>query len=111
MRHLPELLLTAVIAVVGLTACNSAEQKTSTATKPVATTQTAPVVYADGVRRVTPVELQAMLANGEALAVDVRSEDAFNTAHIRGAKLIPETDVAKRSAELPKDKLIVTYCS
>ena len=52
-----------------------------------------------------------MLAKNEAVVIDVRSEDSYNAAHIKGAKLIPEVEVVKRSDELPKDKLIVTYCS
>ena len=47
----------------------------------------------------------------EGRSVDVRNEDAYNAAHIRGAKLIPLSDVEKRAGELPKDKLIVTYCT
>jgi rhodanese-related sulfurtransferase len=52
-----------------------------------------------------------LLARNEAVVIDVRTDDAYNVAHIKGARLIPETDVAKRSDELPKNKLIVTYCS
>ena len=111
MRHLSGLVLSAVFAAMVLTACNSAEQKNgSSPAKPVAG-QSSTSVYADGVRRVTPSDLQAMINRNEAVVIDVRTEDAFNTAHVRGAKFIPEVDVAKRSDELPKDKLIVTYCS
>jgi predicted sulfurtransferase len=93
-----------------LTACNSAEQK-NRSTSSARTAQPAAPVFADGVRRITPVELRDMLARNEAVVIDVRNDEAYNTAHIKGAKLIPETDVAKRSDELPKNKLIVTYCS
>ena len=102
----------ATIIVLGglvLTACNSAEQTRTTASGS-APSSAAPV-FADGVRRVTPTELRDMMAKNEAVAIDVRDADAYNTAHIRGAKLIPLADVAKRSNELPQDKLIVTYCA
>ncbi len=111
MRHFERVLLIAVTGGVLLTGCNSAEQNNGSAPAKPAAGQTANAVYADGVRRVTPTELQAMLNRGEAVVVDVRNQDAYNTAHVRGAILIPETDVAKRSDELPKNKLIVTYCS
>jgi rhodanese-related sulfurtransferase len=52
-----------------------------------------------------------MINRDEVVVVDVRNQDAYNTSHIRGARLIPETEVGKRSDELPKNKLIVTYCS
>ena len=43
--------------------------------------------------------------------MDVRSQDAYDLGHIPGAKLIPLDEIANRTKELPKDKLIVTYCS
>ena len=114
MRHILGLVLTVVIAGLALTGCNSAEQRNgangASATKP-ATFPSSSTVYADGVRRVTPSELQAMITRDEAVVVDVRTQDAYNTSHIKGAKLIPETEVANRSGELPKNKLIVTYCA
>jgi rhodanese-related sulfurtransferase len=48
---------------------------------------------------------------GKVFVVDVRSEDAYDLGHIPGAKLIPLNDIASRMNELPKDKLILTYCS
>jgi rhodanese-like protein len=110
----PILALIAIIVLGGLvlTACNSAEQKPrTTASSASGKAPSAAQVFADGVRRVTPIELRDMLARNEAVVVDVRAEDAYNVAHIRGAKLIPELEVAQRSDELPKNKLIVTYCS
>lgn len=109
MRHFSGLLLTAIIAGMVLTACNAAEQKNGSV--PAKSAAGSSTVYADGVRRVTPSELQAMINRNEAFVIDVRTQDAYNTAHIKGAKLIPEAEVAKRSNELPKDKLIITYCS
>ncbi len=62
-------------------------------------------------RRISVAELQAALARNEAVVVDVRSETQFQDGHIRGALLIPAGQVAGRAAELPRDKMIVTYCS
>jgi hypothetical protein len=42
--------------------------------------------------------------------VDVRTKDLFDQNHIQGAVSVPEEDLSKHLAELPKDKLIVTYC-
>jgi 3-mercaptopyruvate sulfurtransferase SseA len=101
------------IAILGLgvlTACNSAELKSANTspTAPAATTASPP---ADGVRRVTTAELKDMLDKNGAVVIDVRNEASYNTAHIRGAKLIPEAEILKHIDELPKNKLIVTYCS
>ena len=65
----------------------------------------------DGVRRITPAELQAALARGEAVVVDVRNQDMYDRGHTQGARLIPYSDIGARANELPRDKLIVTYCS
>ena len=65
----------------------------------------------DNVRRVTIAELREALDKGTAVVIDVRSEMQYNQDHIKGAMLIPEGQVAARAGELPKDKLIVLYCS
>jgi predicted sulfurtransferase len=94
-----------------LTACNSAEWK-SAKTSPVAPVAPATALPpADGARRVTTAELKDLLDRNEAVVIDVRNEASYNASHIKGAKLIPEAEVVKRVDELPKDKLIVTYCS
>lgn len=108
MRLILSFISIGMLGLLVLTACNSAEQKTSS---PLAAASPATKRPADGVRRVTVVELKDLLARDEAVVIDVRNEDAYKVAHIKGARLIPVADVAKRSDELPKDKLIVTYCS
>lgn len=65
----------------------------------------------DGVRRVTTAELEDLIKQGNVVVVDVRNQQAFDLGHIRGAKLIPVGQVGQRAKELPRDKLIVTYCS
>ena len=98
------------IAILGLAvfaACNSREQLTNSRTMGASGAPTP----ADGVRRITVPELQELVRKNQAFIVDVRTEDAYNMAHIRGAKLIPLADIEKRAGELPRDKTIVTYCS
>jgi rhodanese-related sulfurtransferase len=63
------------------------------------------------VRRITTVELQDLISKGQAYVVDVRNEESYKLGHVRGAKLIPNTQIGERSKELPRDKTIVTYCS
>ena len=109
MRFLLSFCALALLAVGVLTACNSAEQsaRTSSATQVPAT---APP-NADGVRRVTVAELQGLIAKNKAFVIDVRNQASYDLGHIRGSKLIPETEVINHANELPRDKLIVTYCS
>jgi rhodanese-related sulfurtransferase len=65
----------------------------------------------DGVRRITPAEAREALEKGKAIIVDVRGEDSYNAGHVKGARLIPLNDILARITELPRDKMIITYCS
>jgi hypothetical protein len=47
----------------------------------------------------------------DVLVVDVRTPDQFAAGHIAGAINVPEADVEKRLADLPKGKRIVLYCA
>jgi hypothetical protein len=62
-------------------------------------------------RRITAAEAREALAKGEAVLVDVRSKEAYDAEHAQGAILIPVNQIADRAAELPKDKLVITYCT
>lgn len=68
-------------------------------------------IYPDGAPRVTTVELETMMKEGKAFVVDVRSQDSYDMGHIPGSKLIPAGEILNHLNELPRDKMIVTYCS
>jgi 3-mercaptopyruvate sulfurtransferase SseA len=102
-------IITGCLLVAG---CNSNELKVRSSSSPAAPGQPgAAPVFADGVRRVTVTELKGLLEKDQAIVIDVRTQEAYNSAHVRGARLIPEADVANHAGEMPKNKLIVTYCS
>jgi len=65
----------------------------------------------DGVRRVTIPELREALAKGEALVIDVRGEVDYKLGHIKGARSVPLGLIDEKAKELPRDKLLVTYCA
>ena len=108
MRFL-SILAIAATGLVLFAACNSTDKLTGTNSR--TSSATSVPTPADGVRRITVTDLQNMINRNEVFIVDVRSEDSYKAGHIRGAKLIPLADTEKRSGELPKDKLIVTYCA
>ena len=113
MRLIISFLAIAVFGLGVLTACNSAEWRNARSS-PVAPAQTGPgqtAPTADGARRVTVAELKDLLARNEAVVIDVRNQASYDVAHIQGAKLIPEAEIIGHIDELPKNKLIVTYCS
>lgn len=111
----------AIIICVAMTfaACNSVHSNannTTTAPTTVPTTASTPVPTAvaqqgDGVERVTTTELEKLIKEGKAVVVDVRSKAMWDLGHIAGAKLIPLPEFEARANELPRDKMIVTYCS
>jgi 3-mercaptopyruvate sulfurtransferase SseA len=115
MRLIISILAVAFLALGVLTACNSAEWKNAQ-TSPVApapgqSTAPAPAPPSDGARRVTVNELKGLLDRNEAVVIDVRNQSSYDAGHIRGSKLIPEAEISNHLDELPKNKLIVTYCS
>ena len=65
----------------------------------------------DGVRRITPAEAREAVAKGRAIIVDVRGEDSYNAGHIKGARWINLADIGSRTGELPRNKMIITYCA
>jgi 3-mercaptopyruvate sulfurtransferase SseA len=99
------ILATAVVLI----SCNGVDNVTkNNVPKPSQGTET---TYPDGVRRITTDELEAMMKNGEVFVADVRNQASYDQGHIQGAKHIPVGEVANRTGEFPRDKLIVTYCS
>ena len=62
-------------------------------------------------RRITGIEARQALAKGEAVLVDVRSKASYAEGHAEGALSIPLSDIGSRAGELPKDKLVITYCT
>ena len=104
---------TLIVVLLSLAACNSRNESNSqrgdgAPATPPATTQATPN---DGVRRVTILELQVALEKGEVVVVDVRGSVEFKLGHIKGARSVPLGLIAQQVNDLPKDKLIVTYCA
>ena len=70
-----------------------------------------PTTYADGARRITIPELEALMKNNEVYVIDVRSQQQYDDGHLPGSRLIPAGEILNHVNELPRDKMIVTYCS
>jgi 3-mercaptopyruvate sulfurtransferase SseA len=98
------------LAAVVFAACNAVDHTVSSNSKPAASPGS-DTVYADGARRVTVDEMDTMVKNGQAVIVDVRNQASYDLGHIPGAKLIPAGEILNHLNELPRDKMIITYCS
>jgi 3-mercaptopyruvate sulfurtransferase SseA len=112
MRLYISLALATVLGAVVLTACNSKDRAGSSAasSSPIASSTPANPP-SDGARRITTAELQNLLARNQAIVIDTRNEGSFKAGHIKGARLIPATEILAHADELPRDKMIVTYCA
>ena len=106
------LLLLVGVALAACNSTNNANLDRVVATPPAPTpARAAQQQPNDGVRRITTAELEELMNQGKVVVVDVRNQAAYDIAHIRGAKLIPVPQVGERTKELPRDKMIVTYCA
>jgi hypothetical protein len=64
------------------------------------------------VRRIAPEEAAMLVQTGEAILLDVRIKEAFDTEHIKGAVNIPYADIESRArAELTPTRWIIPYCT
>lgn len=112
------------LALVGITACNSAQQGggTADATDGAPASSTAlptadPDLFGEG-RYVPAADVLAASENGsDILFVDSRTLQDYENAHIPGAASVPYFEVQEGAPEqaghlesLPKDRWIVTYC-
>ena len=99
-------------AIAFLASCNAVDTTVKSHNSKVANPSIGPeTTYADGARRITTGELETLISEGKAYIVDVRLQDAYDMGHIPGARLIPAGEILKHVNELPRDKMIVTYCS
>jgi rhodanese-related sulfurtransferase len=64
----------------------------------------------DGVEEVTAAELEARLARGDVVVLDVRPELEYRAGHIAGARSAPLSQIESVIAALPRRKEVVAYC-
>jgi 3-mercaptopyruvate sulfurtransferase SseA len=99
-----------VIAVGLLAACNSQEVFVpQTPSTPVQSPQ--PKNPADEARRITAEELHKLWDKKDVLIIDTRGEPDYKASHIPGSISVPANEVATKLEELPRNKMIVAYCT
>jgi rhodanese-related sulfurtransferase len=78
---------------------------------PQAAPATPPAPFVDESRRVQPADIDAMIAKGDVVVLDVREPNELaETGTVKGAIHIPLGQLESRLGELPKDKVILTAC-
>lgn len=61
--------------------------------------------------RISAADAKKALDAGKAVLVDVRSLDAWQEEHAKGAISIPVNELYARTGELSKDKQVIAYCT
>jgi hypothetical protein len=100
-----------LVAIVFLAACNANDTVVMNNNQNSSTPLGPETTHADGARRITTGELETLIKEGKAYVVDVRLQDAYDMGHIPGSHLIPSGEIVRHINRLPRDKMIVTYCS
>jgi hypothetical protein len=99
-----------IIAIGALAGCNSKDATISKAQGiPVQTPAQPPP--SDNAKRITADEAYELYKKGDVVVVDTRSEMPFKESRIKGAILIPAGEILSKIDELPRDKMIITYCT
>jgi hypothetical protein len=97
------------IALAGCAPSRDEQARPAPAPAAEAPASRAPVYEPPGLR---PEELHDRMAKGEKVViVDVRSQAAYDEAHIQGAKSIPWSKLPQGYRQLPKDRLLALYCT
>ena len=110
MRFITLVCLALIVAVAGLAACNSSEALLSQAPKGSPTPQQPPPP-GDTARRIKAAELHELWEKGDVVIIDTRAESSYKDEHIKGALSMPAGTVLSHLEELPKNKMIVAYCT
>ena len=73
---------------------------------------TTTLALASGYRNLNSVEAKALLGkNRNIYLLDVRTPEEFRQARLKGAVLIPISEIERRLGEIPRNKTIVVYCA
>ena len=96
-------------AILVLASCNAVDTTVNTNNNNSSTPVGPPI--ASDARRITTAELDTLIKERKVYIVDVRSQDSYDMGHIPGSHLIPANEVYKNVDKIPRDKMIVTYCS
>ncbi len=100
-----------IVAIGILTGCTSRDAIVSQTQRPSGQSSQSPLPPADNARRITAADAYKLYEKGNVLIIDTRTEAAYKESHIKGAILVPVSEVAAKVNDLPHDKMIVTYCT
>ena len=101
-----------LVALVAWSLTRASEPAPVVATQqPVQAAQLAPTGGTETFERISIEEAKQLVDTGRAVFLDVRSIEQYKASHITGSMQIPVPLVQGEIPYLPKDKLIITYCT
>ena len=100
-----------LLLAISVAACNAIDSNLKSHAQKAASPSPTSQTPSDAARRITIDELEALIKDKSVFVLDVRSQDSYDAGHIPGSRLIPAGEVQNHLKELPRDKMIVTYCS
>ena len=100
-----------MVAVGMLAACNSQEAVLPQAASTPAVQSLKQKNPADEARRINAEELHKLWEKKDVLVIDTRGEPDYQASHIPGSISVPASEVATKLEELPRNKMIVAYCT
>jgi rhodanese-related sulfurtransferase len=67
---------------------------------------------APAVRDLTAAQARKLLSRTpKAFLLDVRTPDEYRQGHLRGAVLVPLSDLERRVREVPRNRTVLVYCA
>ena len=101
----------AAFAATASASAQSPAEPPRPAPMPPTTAPATPRPPLDESKRVKPDDIDALLAKGDVVVLDVREDNELvETGTVKGAIHIPLGQLEARLGELPKDKVILTAC-
>jgi rhodanese-related sulfurtransferase len=101
----------AAFAATAAAGTQTPAEPTRPAPMPPTTAPAAPRPPLDESKRVKAADIDALLAKGDVVVLDVREDSELaETGTVKGAVHIPLGQLEARLGELPKDKVILTAC-
>lgn len=110
---IPAVVGVVVLAIIVVAIISIENRQAAAINVPVTTAQpqsTQSIPYPD-VPRISLEETRRKLDSGQAILVDVRSKESYDSSHAQGALSIPETEVDSRLSEIPRDVEVILYCT
>src|SRR5436190_22915373 len=111
MRSLMLLFLAAMVGLLAFAACNSNETLVSQSPRAANQAPTPTTPAPDNARRITAEDLHKLWEKNDVLVIDTRPESTYQQEHIKGSISMPTGTVLQRIDELPRNKMIVAYCT